>query len=51
MLKKLILFLIVVLPVKLLAQGNVTGTVYDFENKTFPLQQVAVKNLSNNRLQ
>ncbi|WP_432712488.1 hypothetical protein [Pedobacter sp.] len=50
MVKKLILFFIVVLPFKLLAQGSVTGTVYDFENQTFPLQQVAVKNLSNQQI-
>jgi hypothetical protein len=50
MVKKLILFLIVALPLKMLAQGNVSGTVYDFENKTFPLQQVAVKNLTNQQL-
>ncbi|MEJ5962470.1 hypothetical protein [Pedobacter immunditicola] len=50
MVKKLILFLFVVLPFKMLAQGNVSGTVYDFENKTFPLQQVAVRNLSNKQI-
>jgi len=50
MVKKLILFLLVVLPFKMLAQGNVSGTVYDFENKTFPLQQVAVRNLSNKQI-
>jgi hypothetical protein len=50
MVKKLILFLLVVLPIRLLAQGNVSGTVYDFENKTFPLQQVAVQNLNNKQI-
>ncbi len=50
MVKKLIIFLLVALPLKMLAQGSVSGTVYDFENKTFPLQQVAVKNLNNQQL-
>lgn len=50
MVKKLILFLLVVLPLKMLAQGNVNGTVYDFDNKTFPLQQVAVRNLTNKQI-
>ena len=50
MVKKLILFLLVVLPLKLLAQGSVNGKVYDFDNKTFPLQKVAVRNLTNNQI-
>jgi len=50
MVKKLILFLLVVLPFKMLAQENVSGTVFDFDNKTFPLQQVAVKNLTNKQI-
>ena len=50
MVKKLILFLLVVLPLKLLAQGSVNGKVYDFDNRTFPLQKVAVKNLTNNQI-
>lgn len=47
MLKKLILLLVVILPIRLLAQNFVTGTVFDLDNKTFPLQNVMVKNLSN----
>jgi hypothetical protein len=50
MVKKLIILFIVVLPFKLLAQGNLTGTVFDFENKTLPLQQVAVRNLTNHQV-
>ncbi len=50
MVKKLIFFLIIALPFKMLAQGTVSGTVYDFENKNFPLQQVAVKNLNNQQI-
>ncbi|MET3112356.1 hypothetical protein AAKU52_000067 [Pedobacter sp. CG_S7] len=50
MVKKTLLFLILVLPLNLLAQSSVNGIVYDFENKTFPLQQVAVKNLTNKQI-
>lgn len=46
MVKKLIIALVLLLPIKLMAQGNVNGTVYDFDTKTFPLQQVAVRNLN-----
>ncbi|PYF70796.1 hypothetical protein [Pedobacter nutrimenti] len=50
MVKKVIVVFLFVLPFKLFAQGVVTGTVYDFENKTFPLQKVVVKNLNNQKL-
>jgi hypothetical protein len=50
MLKHLLLFLLIAAPFALLAQNSVSGTVYDFDNKTFPLQNVKVKNLSNNQL-
>ena len=44
------LFLLFAAPCTLLAQNSVSGTVYDFDNNTFPLQNVRVKNLSNNQL-
>lgn len=50
MVKKLILLLLLALPIKLMAQGTISGTVYDFENKTFPLEQVAVRNLNNKQI-
>jgi len=50
MLKNLLLFLLFAAPCTLLAQNSVSGTVYDFDNNTFPLQNVRVKNLSNNQL-
>lgn len=50
MFKNLLLLLIFVVPFKLMAQNSVSGTVYDFENKDFPLQNVKVRNLSSNQL-
>ncbi|ACU02813.1 MULTISPECIES: hypothetical protein [Pedobacter] len=50
MLKKLFLLLILVAPLWLMAQSSVSGTVFDFDNNTFPLQNVKVRNLSNNQL-
>jgi hypothetical protein len=50
MVNKLFLILILFLPVGLVAQTVLSGTVYDFENKEFPLQQVAIRNLSNNQV-
>jgi hypothetical protein len=50
MLRKLLLLLILVSPLKIWAQSAVSGTVYDFSNKSFPLQYVKVKNLNNNQL-
>jgi len=50
MFKKLYLLLVIAIPVQLFAQTNLHGTVYDYENKTFPLQKVAVRNLTNNQV-
>ncbi|WP_316813015.1 hypothetical protein [Pedobacter heparinus] len=50
MLRKLFLLLILVAPLWLMAQNSVSGTVFDFDNSTFPLQYVKVRNLSNNQL-
>ncbi|WEK19835.1 MAG: carboxypeptidase-like regulatory domain-containing protein [Candidatus Pedobacter colombiensis] len=49
MLKNLLLFLIFVVPFKIMAQGTVSGNIYDYDNKTFPLQNVKVSNLSNSQ--
>ncbi|WP_432711010.1 hypothetical protein [Pedobacter sp.] len=48
--KNLFLLLILVLPIGVFAQDRLTGTVYDYDKKDFPLQQVAVKNLNNNQI-
>jgi hypothetical protein len=50
MIKQLLLFLVIVLPFKLVGQTTVSGTVYDFDNKSFPLQHVMVKNLTNSQV-
>ena len=50
MVKNLFLFVILVLPIGLFAQTTLSGTVYGYENKDFPLQQVAIRNLSNNQV-
>lgn len=47
--KRLLLILLNILPVVLMAQTTITGTVMDYENKTFPLEKVTVKNLTNNK--
>ncbi|MEJ2904422.1 hypothetical protein [Pedobacter panaciterrae] len=49
MLKKLLFALILMAPLSLWAQDVVSGTVYDFEIKTLPLQEVNVKNFNNNQ--
>jgi len=51
MLKNLLLLLILVVPVQLMAQLTVSGSVYDYDNKTFPLQNVKVRNLNNSRVE
>lgn len=50
MLKNLLLLLLFIVPFKPMAQSSVSGTVYDFDNRTFPLQNVRVKNISNNQV-
>lgn len=50
MLKQLFLFLVILAPFSIMAQGVASGTVYDYENRTFPLQNVKVRNLSSNQL-
>jgi hypothetical protein len=46
--KKLIILLLFVLPIKMLAQTSITGRVLDFENK-LPLAQVTVQNQNNKK--
>ena len=45
--KILLLLFVLIVPFQLLAQTTVNGNVYDYDNKTFPLQKVTVRNLSN----
>lgn len=33
-----------------MAQSSVSGTIYDYDNKTFPIQGVKIRNLSNNQV-
>lgn len=49
MLKQFFLLLIVLVPFNILAQTTVSGTVYDYDNRTFPLQGVKVRNLNNSQ--
>lgn len=39
-----------IVPFKIMAQGTVSGNVYDYDNRTFPLQNVKVRNLSNSKV-
>ncbi len=49
MFNRLLLMLVLMSPLSLFAQQEVSGKVFDFDNKTFPLQDVSVKNLNNNQ--
>ena len=44
------MLLIIFVPFKIMAQSSVSGTIYDYDNKTFPLQGVKVRNLSSNQV-
>lgn len=46
MFKRVLLFLIIVVPFKVMAQNSVSGTVYDYDNKSFPIEGVKVRNLN-----
>jgi len=46
MLKGLIIVLLYTIPVYTFAQTGISGGVFDYENKSFPLQKVRVRNLS-----
>lgn len=50
MVKKLFVFLLLISPLQLLAQTILKGSVYEFDNKTSALPQVAVRNLSNKQV-
>jgi len=45
MLKRLIIVLLLTIPLYTLAQTGITGGVFDYDNKSFPLQKVNVRNL------
>jgi hypothetical protein len=49
MYKKTLLFFVLLIPLLSFAQQTVSGKIFDFDNKTFPLQDVNVKNLTNNQ--
>nr|WP_068891537.1 hypothetical protein [Pedobacter panaciterrae] len=49
MVKKLLFVLILIAPIRLWAQDVISGTVYDFEIKTLPLQDVSITNFNNNQ--
>lgn len=50
MLKRLITVLLFALPLHIFAQTGISGAVFDYENKNFPLQKVTVRNLSNKKV-
>ncbi|SEA14816.1 CarboxypepD_reg-like domain-containing protein [Pedobacter hartonius] len=50
MLKRLIIVLLLTIPVYTFAQTGISGGVFDYENKSFPLQKVTVKNLNNQKV-
>lgn len=49
MLKNLVLILLFILPLSSFAQTGISGGVFDYENKNFPLQKVTVRNLNNQK--
>jgi len=50
MLKRLIIILLFAAPLFTFAQTGISGGVFDYENKSFPLQKVTVKNLNNQKV-
>lgn len=49
MTRYLFLFFVSIAPLGLVAQSSITGAVYDFDNKSFPMQDVLVRNLDNKK--
>ena len=49
MLKRLIIVLLFALPLHTIAQTGISGAVFDYENKSFPLQKVTIRNLNNKK--
>jgi hypothetical protein len=50
MLKRLTIILLLFIPVYTFAQTGISGGVFDYDNKSFPLQKVQVKNLNNQKV-
>lgn len=50
MLKRLIILLLLTIPVYTFAQTGISGGVFDYDNKSFPLQKVTVRNLNNQKV-
>lgn len=49
MLKRLIIVLLFAIPLYTSAQTGISGGVFDYDNKSFPLQKVTVRNLNNQK--
>ena len=49
MLKQLLIVLLFTIPLYTSAQTGISGGVFDYENKDFPLQKVTVRNLTNQK--
>jgi len=49
-LKRFIVIFLLSIPIYTFAQTGITGGVFDYENKSFPLQKVNVRNLNNNKV-
>lgn len=50
MVKYLFLLFFGIAPFSLFAQSSVSGNVYDYDNKTFPIQDVVVRNLNSKQM-
>lgn len=50
MLKRLIIVILFTIPLYTFAQTGVSGGVFDYENKSMPLQKVTVKNLTSQKV-
>jgi hypothetical protein len=49
MLKRLIIVWLFAIPLHTMAQTGISGGVFDYDNKNFPLQKVTIRNLSTQR--
>jgi len=50
MLKRLVIVLLLTIPLYTFAQTGISGGVFDYGNKSFPLQKVTVRNLNNQKV-
>lgn len=49
MLKRLVIVFLLSIPIYTFAQTGITGGVFDYDNKSFPLQKVNVRNINTSR--